>query len=228
MPRSRGDDLTEDPDPGKLDAFEALVRGRRMCRAFRADPLDPTMVERILDLARRAPSAGNTQPWSFLLLDSPKSVARYWDITLPKPKRGTFPWPGLLDAPVLVLPCVTPAAYPQRYAEKDKLRRVAASNEGRAVLSAGVHGWDVPYWFVDGGMAIMNLLSCAEAAGLGALFFGLFAHEKAVSDAFSIPAEVQPLGTVALGWPARAGSRLAASTSRTRPPLGAILHRGGW
>ena len=50
-------------------------------------------------------------------------------------------------------------------------------------------------------MAVMSLLLAAEAAGLGALFFGLFEHEADVRALLRIPDDWQPLGTVALGWP---------------------------
>ena len=38
----------------------------------------------------------------------------------------------------------------------------------------------MPYWWVDGGMAVEHLLLGAVDAGLGACFFGLFDHEPAV------------------------------------------------
>ena len=49
--------------PARCDAFQALT-SRRSVRAFRRDqPVDRRVVERILELAARAPSGTNTQPW---------------------------------------------------------------------------------------------------------------------------------------------------------------------
>ena len=63
--------------------FTDAVRGRRMVRSFTDEPVDAAVVDRLCDLARRAPSAGNSQATSFLVLDDPAAVGRYWDVTLP-------------------------------------------------------------------------------------------------------------------------------------------------
>jgi nitroreductase len=195
-----------------------VARRRRMTRAFRVEPVARDLVDRLLDLARRAPSAGNTQGLAFLVLDQPDDVARYWSTTLPPERRAAFPWPGLLSAPVLVLPCVRAGAYLERYAEADK---------ARTGLGAASDRWAVPYWHVDGGMAVGFLLLAAEEAGLGALLFGLFEHEAAVRAAFAIPPDWQPLGTVALGWP-EPSQRPSLSAARPRPPLTEVVRRGRW
>jgi nitroreductase len=195
-----------------------VIRRRRMARAFRAERVPAALVDELLDGARRAPSAGNTQGLRFLVLDEAGDVDRYWATTLPQERRATFPWPGLLSAPVLVVPCVRPRSYLERYAEPDK---------SRTGLGKGVGHWAVPYWHVDGGMAVGQLLLGAEDAGLGALFFGIFEHEAAVRAAFGIPPDWQPLGTIALGWPA-AEQRPSRSAGRGRPPLAEVVRRGRW
>ena len=162
-------------------------------RAFADRPVDPHIVDHLLDLARRAPSAGHTQPWAFVVLSGPEETGRLWDVTLPVERRAAFRWPGLFTAPVVVLPLVRPGAYVARYAEPDK----AATG-----LGASADGWPVPYWWVDGGMAVENLLLLAADAGLGALFYGLFDHEAAVLRTFGVPEGWRALGSVALGWPA--------------------------
>ncbi len=144
------------------------VRRRRMVRAFTPEPLLPGTVAALVDLARRAPSAGHTQGWAFVALEGADQTARYWDVTLTAERRTRFRWPGLLTAPALVVVLVRPDAWVERYAEPDK----AASG-----LGTGSEAWSVPYWWVDGGMAVEHLLLGAVDAGLGACFFGLFDHE---------------------------------------------------
>ncbi|HZA75530.1 MAG TPA: nitroreductase family protein [Acidimicrobiales bacterium] len=192
------------------------VRRRRMVRAFDGRPVPPELVDRLLDLARRAPSAGNTQPWAFVVLEGAQT-ATVWDITLPADRRRSFRWPGLLDAPVVVLPLVSADAYVDRYREPDK--RTTG-------LGSGVAAWPVPYWWVDGGMAVQTLLLAAVDAGLGALFHGLFDHERTVLDHLGVPDGWRALGAVALGWPAP--DEPGRSAGRRRPPLGDIVHRGRW
>ena len=85
----------------------------------------------------------------------------------------------------------------------------------------------MPYWWVDGGAVVQNLLLAATAAGLGACLFGQFAHEAAVRAAFGVPDDRRALGTVALGWPAEADDP-GRSAGRARPALDVVVHRGRW
>jgi nitroreductase len=176
----------------------------------------------VLDAARRGPTAGNTWALELLVLDGPESTAAYWDATLPAERRAAFPWPGLLQAPVLVIPVIDPAAYVQRYAEDDK---------ARTGLGESPDAWAVPYWWVDAGAAVMSMLLAAEANGLGTLLFGQFDHEPAVAERFGIPEGRRAVGTVAVGHPApraRATSASGSVRSRRRPTLDEIVHRGAW
>ena len=185
-----------------------------MVRNYTGEPPDGAALERVLDAARRSPSAGNTAALDFLVLEGPAQTDRYWSVTLPEP--GGFRWPGLLRAPVLVVPLVRPEAYAERYGEPDK----AATGLGDAAA------WPVPYWWVDGGMAVEALLLAAVAEGLGACFFGQFGHEADVLAAFVIPPDRRALGTVALG-PA-APDEPGRSAARPRRPLAEVVHRGRW
>jgi nitroreductase len=199
-----------------VDLREA-VRRRRMVRAFTPEPVPPALVDDLIDLARRAPSAGNTRPVEFVVLEGGQT-ARLWDVTLPMgERRAAFRWQGLLAAPVVVVPLVEPAAYPRRYAEPDK------AGTGRGT---GLDAWPVPYWWVDGGMAVHALLLGAVDAGLGALLYGLFEHEPAVLAALGVPEGRRALGAVALGWPAP--DEPGRSAGRPRRPLAEVVHRGGW
>jgi nitroreductase len=188
-----------------------------MVRAYDGRPVDPAVLDRVLDAATKAPSAGNSQGLHLVVLMGVDETARYWDVALPAgPAREGFRWQGLLAAPVLVLPVVDPRAYAARYAEPDK----AATGLG------SVQAWAVPFWFVDGGMAVHAMLLAAVDAGLGALFFGLFDRERTVLDALGVPADRRGLGVVALGHPAP--DRPGRSAARPRRPLGEVVHRGGW
>ncbi len=188
-----------------------------MVRAFQPDPVEPAALTRILDAASRAPSAGFTQGLDLVVLEGSAQTSRYWDLTLPDPDaRARFRWQGLLVAPVLVIPVVDPGAYAARYGEPDK----AATDLGT------VEAWGVPYWWVDGGAAVENVLLAAVAEGLGALLFGLFDHERAVLDELGVPEGWRAIGTIALGRPAP--DEPGRSSGRARRPLDELVHRGRW
>lgn len=195
--------------------FAEAVRRRRMVRNFRADPVDPAMVDRLLDLARRAPSAGFTQGFAFLVLEGAEQVGRFWDATFPASERAGFRWPGLFRAPVIVMPCSSKQAYLDRYAEPDK--GWVDRDEAR---------WPVPYWDVDCAFATMTLLLGAVDAGLGALFFGIFDGLPALRAGFGLPDDHTPIGAVALGHPAP--DEPSPSLARGRRPFTATVHRGRW
>ena len=167
-----------------------VVRSRRMVRAFMPRPVPADVLDRVLDLARRVPAAGNTQGLDLVVLEGQEQTARYWDAALPAGRRPAFPWPRLLDAPVLLVPVGDPDAYVERYAEPDK---------ARTGLGEGRDAWPVPYWYVDTAFAAMIALLAAVDEGLGALFFGQFEHEAAIAAALGIPPGRRAVGTIALG-----------------------------
>lgn len=185
-----------------------------MTRAFRPDPLAPGTLERLVDLASRAPSAGKTQGWHLVVLEG-DDTDRFWDITLPAERRSTFRWQRLLDAPVVALPFADSAAYVARYGESDK---------ATTGLGDGVEAWPTPYWTVDASMAIMTLLLAAEDEGLGALLFGVFRNDDVLRRELDVPDTWQLLGAIALGWPSeQAESGRSAARPRRRPDE--IIHR---
>ncbi|MEJ5914213.1 nitroreductase family protein [Pseudokineococcus sp. 1T1Z-3] len=173
-----------------------LVRRRRVRRSFDAGaPVPRAVLRELVDLATRAPSAGASQGWDFLVLDG-EDVGRYWAATA-DPSRPADRWlRGMRTAPALVLAWSREAAYRERYALPDK----ASGSHAPAGLDAR---WPVPYWHVDVGMAVALLLLAAEHHGLGACPFAVpTARVDAVRTAFGVPADRTPVMVVALGTPA--------------------------
>ncbi len=226
------------------DLIDTMKR-RRMIRSFSTEPLDAGLLDQLLDTARRAPSAGHTQAVQFLVLDSTEAVARYWDLTLPEPRRATFRWSSLLDAPALIVVLTRPQAYVERYAEPDKTRpnRTGPDKAGpderqtrpaanmRPDLGGGTDNWSIPFWWVDAGTVIQNLLLLVTGAELGACLFGLFEHEPAVLDAFGVPPGWRGVATIAVGHPldnARDDAESGRSAQRRRAPIAELIHRGHW
>src|SRR5437879_51808 len=195
--------------------FQDVVRKRRMVRSFERRALPREVVERILANARRAPSAGFSQGWAFLVLEGPDETARLWRATFPDERaRAEFRWQGLFAAPLVVVPLSHKQAYLDRYAEPDK--GWTDRDESR---------WPVPYWDVDTGFAALLMLLTAVDAGLGALFFGIF-EVDAFRQAFGVPVGYTPVGAVAVGCPLEDSP--SRSLARGRRPSGDVVHRGRW
>jgi nitroreductase len=196
--------------------FQDVVRKRRMVRSFEARPLPSDVVDRILSNAQRAPSAGYSQGWAFLVLCGPAETARYWDTVGPTDRQG-FGWQDLFNAPLLIVCLSHKAAYLDRYAEPDK----GWTDRSEA-------HWPAPYWDIDTGMAAMLMLLTAVDAGVGALFFGV-PPDKIVTlrQAFGVPVELYPIGTLAVGYP-KPHDPPSPSLKRGRRPTPEVIHRGHW
>ena len=200
--------------------FRDVVRRRRMVRNFADTPVDPALVERALEHATRAPSAGFSQGWGFVVLDTPEAVDRFWAATTDEQAR-TDPddWlRGMRRAPVLVVPCSSKAAYLGRYAEDDK--GWTDRDEAR---------WPVPYWHMDTAMAALMMLLTAVDEGLGACFFGIpAAAEDEVRRVLGIPDDHDPIGVVALGHRLPDTGNAGSAARRRRRPVAEVAHRGRW
>ncbi len=195
--------------------FKDVARRRRMVRTFQDAPVDRAVVDRILAHGHRAPSAGYTQGYAFLVLENADDTKRFWEVV--SERDPEWPHQGLRRAPVLIVVLGNKKAYLDRYAEPDK--GWTDRDEAR---------WGAPYWHIDAGFAAMLMLLSAVDEGLGALFFGLYPPTTpAFKEAFGVPEEWEPIGAIALGHPARDPIRSSAST-RPRKPLEEIVHRGGW
>jgi nitroreductase len=196
--------------------FQDVVRRRRMVRSFEPTPLPPQAVERIIGNALRAPSAGFSQGWAFMVLEGAEQTQAYWDTVGPH-DPGAFRWPDLYNAPLLVVCLSDKAAYLDRYAESDK----GWTDRSEA-------HWPAPYWDIDTGMAAMLMLLTAVDLGLGALFFGV-PREKIgqLRTAFGIPEDLHPIGTVAVGYP-KPGDRPSPSLRRGHRPTSDVVRRGRW
>lgn len=175
-------------------------------------------MQRVCAAALQAPSAGNSWGLDLVVLSDRRDVNAYWDATLPTDRRAGFAWPGLLQAPVLVVVVVNPLAYVDRYAEPDKVRTGLGESEA---------AWPVPYWWVDAGAAIMSMLLAAAAEELGSLLFGIFDNESGVRSLLGVPEDRRLAGVIALGRP-DGNDRPSASAGRRRPKPETFVRIGHW
>jgi nitroreductase len=183
-----------------------------MVRNFDSRPLAPELVDRIVANALRGPSAGFTQGTELLVLDGPGQTGRYWDACFPVERRSGFRWPGILQAPLLLVPLASREAYLDRYAESDK-----------GWIDRDPSRWPVAYWDVDAGFAALLVLLTAVDAGLGAVFFRVHQPDS-FREAFAVPDRFSPVGAVAVGYPRP--DEPSRSVERGRRPPTVVVHWG--
>jgi len=187
-----------------------------MCRSFSPEPVSPEILDRALTLATRAPSAGNTQGWSFLVLEG-HQARQFWEHEADSAWLANPSHPGLLRAAAVVLPLASRAAYVERYSESDKAGLVRGRPDQ----------WAVPYWLVDTSFATMLLLLGLAQEGLGALFFALHKDPRPLLGRLGVPEGWEPIGAVAVGWPS-SDDKPSTSAGRARRSVAEVVHRGTW
>ncbi|WP_183094922.1 nitroreductase family protein [Nocardioides stalactiti] len=205
--------------------FSEVVRRRRMVRSYTDEPVDPSLVERALDHATRAPNAGFSQGWTFVVLDTPADTRRFWEASTDRVEDPDRWLAGMMRAPVVIVPCSIKAAYLDRYTESDKGWTDRAEKR-----------WPMPFWDLDTAMASLLILQTVTDAGLGACFFGIVTErEREVRQALGLPddGDPHPIGAITIGHPApRSTGATGSASRRRRTPWNEVAHRGrygaGW
>jgi nitroreductase len=205
--------------------FTDVIKRRRMVRAFTDEALAPDVVERLLRAANRAPSAGFSQGYSFLVLETKEQAAPLWDLVREAdasenatedadPETVT----PLSRAPLVVVPLACKDVYLDRYAEPGKGWK--DKDEAR---------WPVPYWYIDTGFTALLTLLAVVDEGLGAVLFGI---PPEIMDSFraryGIPPEWTPIGAIAVGHPDPDSDPIPPARASDRKPLDELVHRGRW
>ena len=130
-----------------LDIFEA-IKLRRSVRVFSKNKLDDWQVEKILDAARQAPSAGNIQPWKFIVVKKQELKKKLAEAAL----NQLF----IEQAPVVIVVCADEIISKQVY---------------------GIRGANL-YCIQDTAAATENMLLAVCGLGLGACWVGAFYEDK--------------------------------------------------
>jgi len=131
-----------------MDVLEA-VKGRRSIRAFKTRDVSKEIVEKLIDAATWAPSAGNIQPWEFIIVRNPEIKRKLVEAALDQ----TF----IEEAPVVIVVC---------------------ANENRSSQGYGIRGKTL-YCIQDTAAAIQNIHLAAYSLGLGTCWIGAFMEEDA-------------------------------------------------
>jgi nitroreductase len=192
--------------------FQDVVRRRRMVRRYAERAIPPDVVDRLLQNGLRAPSAGFSQGWAFLVLDDPADIARFREAV--RPEKDVDKWfAANVQAPLLIVPHSHKDAYVERYAQPDK------------GLEPAETAWPAPYWDIDTGFASMLMLLTAVDAGLGACFFGIPPDRiDSFRAAFDVPSAFSPIGVISVGY----SDEPPRDLSSRRRPTDDVVFRSRW
>ncbi|MEM3420845.1 MAG: nitroreductase family protein [Candidatus Hadarchaeum sp.] len=94
-----------------MDVFEA-IKGRRSIRGFIPEPIKNADLDKILEAGIAAPSAGNCQPWEFVIVKDLKNKQK-----LVQAARGQS---FLAEAPVVIVICADINRTASRYGDRGR------------------------------------------------------------------------------------------------------------
>lgn len=158
-----------------MDIIEGL-KTRRSVRRFDTTKIIPHAdIEKIIAAASYAPSAHNTQPWHFVVIENKEQLAALHTLQ---------PWTAFAkDASCVILVCADTDVSFHREKESDK--------------------WS--YADIDGTLAAYGILLAAHDLGYGACFCGAapmpLVIEK-LQERFELPSNIRPVAIIPLGVPA--------------------------
>ncbi len=156
--------------------FLDLVKARQSTRGYLSKEVEQEKIERCLEAARLAPSASNSQPWSFIVVDDPKlkvAVAKETFSQLISFNRFS------LQAPVLIILISERTGFLNKVAEAIK---------------------DKQFSLIDIGIAAEHLCLQAAEEGLGTCMLGWF-NEKGVKRILNIPQSKRVELIITMGYP---------------------------
>jgi nitroreductase len=205
--------------------FTEVIRRRRMIRAFTAEPLPDGTTDRLLRAANRAPSAGFSQGYSFLVLEGKEQSAPLWEmlyesVTSDGATEDAEPAivAALSTAPLVIVPLASKDVYLDRYAQP-----------GKGWTDRDEARWPVPYWYIDTGFTALLILLAVVDEGLGAVFFGIPPENTAAFRAqYGVPEQWTPIGAIAIGHPDPASEPVAPARPSDRKSLAELVHRARW
>jgi nitroreductase len=188
-----------------------------MVRRFDRRPVPPEVIDRIIDVGRRAPSGGFSQGLELLVLDTTETVGEFWRIT----RDPEFPWDpdDVAHGPTaLVFPLPDKRRYLERYSQPDKI----------AFGMDDESNWPVPFWDIDAAMAAMLMLLAAVDEGIGGWFFGFTHGERELLERFGVPTWIKPIGVLGFGYRAADEEPIGSWQKSRRRSLEEQIHRNGW
>ena len=168
--------------------LEDLLNNRKVVRNYKKTSLEDTNLKNISKFSIKIPTAGFSRGIEILNtfdVKKIKNVSRIFneDNFI---KDGKSPW--ISNSLALFFILLNEEAYHHRYSKNDKTNAVNSKD------------WDVPYWYVDAGAAMMNCILLIEEKELSSGFMGLHnIDRKKIHEEFKIPDTYQIIGMITAG-----------------------------
>jgi len=180
--------------------FEDLVNKRISTRSYSSRPVSREVIETCLEAARLAPSACNSQPWSFIVVDKQDIIIEI----AKKALSGIYGMNNFVkEAPVLIVVLTELSTY---------------------IARMGGQLRNVKYSLIDIGIACDHLTLQATELGLGTCWLGWF-NERAVKKVLGLPNSKKIDVMISLGYKTENGKmKIPLTDKKKRKSLAKIRH----
>jgi len=200
----------------EIGVLEAIHTARAL-RRFKPDPVPEAVITQILDAAIRAPSAGNAQNWSFVVVRDEtqrrrlgevyrkaSDIAREMYAARGKPAHldeaqfqrmmssGAYLWEHMGTAPVILVPCQAAPVLPPIDALPAGMRTLYEQEQRYAERIRGASIYP----------AVQNIILACRAFGLGTtITTNHIRCEGEVKAVLGIPDDIQTFAMMPIGYP---------------------------
>jgi nitroreductase len=221
----------------EIGLFKAMYSARAL-RRFKPDPVPEEIITKILDAAIRAPSAGNSQNWAFVVVRDREQRRKLAEIyrkasdavgafyaargrpahmTDEQFRRfvssGTYLWDHIGEAPVLLVACLKqePMPPPEALPPAALAAFHAATPHLARMSGASIYP------------AVQNIILACRALGLGTVMTtNHLLCEDEVKEVLGLPAEIQTYALMPIGYPRNKFGPVS------RRPVSEVAHADRW
>jgi nitroreductase len=181
-----------------MDFFDAVTTQRAM-RRLKPDAIPESIVQKIMDAAVCAPSGGNRQNWSFVVVRDPAKRARLGELYREA-------WGELMKVPYYAGAAKEPADSPAGRMLASARHLADHLSEAPAIVLACVSlDPGVTAGLTTGASiypAVQNIMLAARALGIGSCITTIHRFRDAkVKELLAIPADVETAALIPLGYP---------------------------
>jgi len=180
---------------------EQFLRGRRSIRTFREDPVERAKLEKLVEMACYAPSAKNSQPWHWTVVENPDEVRRLAGMVIDYMRAFIAEKPRL--AALL--------SYTRVVAAWDAGHERICRGAPHLIVAHADKNWG--FGAEDTALALSYLELYAPVIGLGSCWAGYFYSavnaRPPLFEALKLPAKHKAFGAVMVGYPRFRYQRLA-------------------
>jgi nitroreductase len=177
--------------------FDKIIKDRVSIRKYQKRNIDESQLNYILKCGHAAPTAGNVQPWEFIVVKDTAMKRKIVDTTYVGNQKNAFKhqeW--LMDAPVFIIVCANKDRVIAKYGEESMKKLI----------------------YLDCSASVENMLLAAVDLNLGSCYISGF-KENELSQALQLPSSFEVIAFIPIGYVG------GASIKRKKRPLREVVHR---